>query len=84
MSKKIEFFKKKNKFYLGPSFETISATEQSASIIHYNAKDYKKKNLKKNHLYLLNSGSQYLYGTTDMTRTFSLGKQNKFRKKFIL
>tara|TARA_A100001015_G_scaffold301010_1_gene387258 strand:+ start:1284 stop:2936 length:1653 start_codon:yes stop_codon:yes gene_type:complete len=79
--KKIEFFKKKNKFYLGPSFETISATEKNASIIHYNAKDYKKTNLKKNHLYLLDSGSQYLYGTTDMTRSFSLGKQNKFRKK---
>ena len=79
--KKIEFFKKKNKFYLGPSFETISATEKNASIIHYNAKDYKKTNLKKNHLYLLDSGSQYLYGTTDMTRSFSLGKQNQFRKK---
>ena len=79
--KKIEFFKKKNKFYLGPSFETISATEENASIIHYNAKDYKKTNLKKKHLYLLDSGSQYLYGTTDMTRSFSLGKQNQFRKK---
>ena len=79
--KKIEFFKKKNKFYLGPSFETISATEKNASIIHYNAKDYKKTNLKKKHLYLLDSGSQYLYGTTDMTRSFSLGKQNQFRKK---
>ena len=79
--KKIEFFKKKNKFYLGPSFETISATGKNASIIHYNAKDYKKTNLKKKHLYLLDSGSQYLYGTTDMTRSFSLGKQNQFRKK---
>ena len=79
--KKIEFFKKKNKFYLGPSFETISATEKNASIIHYNAKDYKKTNLKKKHLYLLDSGSQYFYGTTDMTRSFSLGKQNQFRKK---
>ena len=40
--KKIEFFKRQNKFYLGPSFETIAATEKNASIVHYNAKDYKK------------------------------------------
>lgn len=79
--KKIEFFKNENKYYLGPSFETISATESNASIIHYNAKDYKKTFLKKNHLFLLDSGSQYLFGTTDMTRTIPLGKQNYLRRK---
>ena len=78
---KIEFLKKNNKYYLGPSFETISATEKNASIIHYNAKDYKKTYLKKNHLLLFDSGSQYFFGTTDMTRTISLGKQSYFRKK---
>jgi len=78
---KIEFFKKQNQFYLGPSFETISAVEKNAAIIHYNAKDYKKTFLKKNNLLLLDSGSQYFFGTTDMTRTISLGKQNYFRKK---
>ncbi len=84
---KIEFFKKKNKYYLGPSFETISATEKNASIIHYNAKDHKKTYLKKNHLLLFDSGSQYFFGTTDMTRTISLGKQSFYRRKiytFIL
>ena len=79
--KKIEFFKDQNKFYLGPSFETIAATEKDASIIHYNAKDYKKTYLKKNDLLLFDSGSHYMFGTTDMTRTISLGKQSFFRKK---
>tara|TARA_B100000963_G_C22640211_1_gene679963 strand:+ start:4123 stop:5781 length:1659 start_codon:yes stop_codon:yes gene_type:complete len=79
--KKIEFFKKKNKYYLGPSFETISATEKNASIIHYNAKDFVKTYLKKNHLLLFDSGSQYFFGTTDMTRTITLGKQSHYRKK---
>ena len=78
---KIEFLKKSNKYYLGPSFETISATEKNASIIHYNAKDYNKTYLKKNHLLLFDSGSQYFFGTTDMTRTISLGKQSYLRKK---
>lgn len=77
---KLEFFKKKNNFYLGPSFETISALNKNASIIHYNAKNYEKSFLKRNDMFLLDAGSQYLFGTTDMTRTISLGKQNKFRK----
>ena len=78
---KIEFFKRQNKFYLGPSFETIAATEKNASIIHYNPKDYKITYLKKNHLLLFDSGSHYMFGTTDMTRTISLGQQPFFRKK---
>ena len=78
---KIEFLKRQNKFYLGPSFETIAATEKNASIIHYNPKDYKITYLKKNHLLLFDSGSQYMFGTTDMTRTISLGQQSFFRKK---
>ncbi len=79
--KKIEILKKRNKYYLGPSFETIAATEKNASIIHYNAKDYNKTYLKKNHLLLFDSGSQYFFGTTDMTRTISLGKQSFYRRK---
>ena len=79
--KKIENLKKKNKFYLGPSFETISAVEKNASIIHYNANDFVKTYLKHGDLYLLDSGSQYFFGTTDMTRTIPLGNQNYFRKR---
>ena len=79
---KIENFKKKNKYYLGPSFETISAFGKNASIIHYNAKDYKTNYLRKNNLYLLDCGSQYFYGTTDMTRTVAIGKQSKYKKLY--
>lgn len=79
--KKIEILKKSNKFYLGPSFHTISATGKNASIIHYNANEFKKTYLKSGDLFLFDVGSQYFFGTTDMTRTISLGKQNYFRKK---
>jgi Xaa-Pro aminopeptidase len=79
---KIENYKKKNKYYLGPSFETISAFGKNASIIHYNAKDYKTNYLKKNNLYLLDCGSQYFYGTTDMTRTVAIGKQSQHKKLY--
>lgn len=79
--KKIEFFKRKNKFYLGKSFQTITAGDKNASIIHYNPLDYKKYYLKKNSLLLIDCGSQYYFGTTDMTRTISLGKRGNFHKK---
>jgi Xaa-Pro aminopeptidase len=79
---KIENFKKKNKYYLGPSFETISAFGKNASIVHYNAKDYKTNYLRKNNLYLLDCGSQYFYGTTDMTRTIAIGKQSQRKKLY--
>jgi Xaa-Pro aminopeptidase len=81
IQKKLEAFKKKNKFYMGPSFETISAVEKNAAIIHYNAKNFVPKILRKNNMYLLDAGSQYFYGTTDMTRTFSFSKQKYLRKK---
>ncbi len=81
IQKKLETFKKKNKFYIGPSFETISAVEKNAAIIHYNAKNFIPKILRKKNMYLLDAGSQYFYGTTDMTRTFSFSKQKYLRKK---
>ena len=78
---KLENIKKVNKNYISPSFETISAFGSNGAIIHYNAKNVKKKTfLKKNNFYLLDSGSQYYFGTTDVTRTFALGKVSNFHK----
>ena len=78
---KLENIKKINKNYISPSFETISAFGSNGAIIHYNAKNVKKKTfLKKNNFYLLDSGSQYYLGTTDVTRTFVLGTVSNFHK----
>ena len=78
---KLEIIKNKNKNYISPSFETISAYGANGAIIHYNAKNVKKKTfLKKSNYYLLDSGSQYYNGTTDVTRTIKLGKINQFQK----
>ena len=78
---KLENIKKINKNYISPSFETISAFGPNGAIIHYNAKNVKKKTfLKKNNFYLLDSGSQYYFGTTDVTRTFVLGTVSNFHK----
>ena len=75
--KKLESFRKQNKNYLFPSFSTISATGKNGSIIHYRATNKTCREIKKNDVYLCDSGGQYAYGTTDVTRTISFKKQPK-------
>ena len=75
--KKLETFRKQNKNYLFPSFSTISATGKNGSIIHYRASNKTCREIKRNDLYLCDSGGQYNYGTTDVTRTISFKEQPK-------
>ncbi len=75
--KKLESFRKKNKNYLFPSFSTISATGKNGSIIHYRASNKTCREIKQNDIYLCDSGGQYTYGTTDVTRTISFKVQPK-------
>ena len=75
--KKLESFRKQNKNYLFPSFSTISATGKNGSIIHYCASNKTCREIKRNDLYLFDSGGQYTYGTTDVTRTISFKVQPK-------
>ena len=65
-------FRKKNKLFYSPSFPTISGTGPNGAIIHYKANKKSNRLLKKGDVYLVDSGGQYLYGTTDVTRTLSL------------
>jgi len=74
---KLEKFRKKNKNYLFPSFNTIAGTGSNGAIIHYKADKKSNKIIKKNHLFLCDSGGQYNYGTTDVTRTICFTKQPK-------
>ena len=72
---KLESFRKKNKNYLFPSFNTISATGKNGSIIHYRASNKTCREIRRNDIYLCDSGGQYRYGTTDVTRTISFKRQ---------
>ena len=76
--KKLEFFRKKNKNYRFPSFDTISGTGPNSAIIHYKASTESNRTLRKGDLYLVDSGGQYFFGTTDVTRTISLDNNSKF------
>ena len=76
--KKLEGFRKMNKNYKFPSFSTISGTGPNSAIIHYKASVKSNRTLKKGDLYLVDSGGQYSFGTTDVTRTISLDNNSKF------
>tara|TARA_B100000767_G_scaffold272599_1_gene300644 strand:- start:8727 stop:10448 length:1722 start_codon:yes stop_codon:yes gene_type:complete len=69
-------FRKKNKSFYSLSFPTISGAGPNAAIIHYKADKESNRLLKKGDVYLVDSGGQYLYGTTDVTRTLSLDVRN--------
>ncbi len=74
---KLEKFRKKNKNFLYPSFDTISGTGGNGAIVHYRAKKGDCKFINKNDIFLCDSGGQYKYGTTDVTRTISFSKSNQ-------
>ena len=78
---KLENYKKQNKGFLYPSFSTISGFAANGAIVHYRSSHKTNKTIKGNNLYLLDSGSQYFYGTTDVTRTIAIGKISNFKKK---
>ena len=59
------------------SFPTISGTGPNGAIIHYKATKETNRKLKKGDIYLVDSGGQYNFGTTDVTRTISLKNSNK-------
>ena len=71
---KLEKFRKKNKKYLFPSFNTISGTGANGAIVHYKAIKENSKIIKNKDIFLCDSGGQYKYGTTDVTRTLCFSK----------
>ncbi len=74
---KLEKFRKQNRNYLYPSFNTIAGTGKNGAIVHYRAKPENCSIIKKKDIFLCDSGGQYKYGTTDVTRTLCFSKQNQ-------
>ena len=75
-NKLLELRKNNNKFKFS-SFPTISGTGPNGAIIHYKASKKSNRILRKGDIYLVDSGGQYEFGTTDVTRTISLKNSNK-------
>ena len=60
--------------YRGPSFDTISGAGPNGAIVHYRVTAESNRTLEPGTLYLVDSGGQYLDGTTDVTRTVAIGR----------
>ncbi len=76
-SEKLYFFRKKNKKFKFLSFPTISGSGPNGAIIHYKPNKITNRKLNRGDIYLVDSGGQYEFGTTDVTRTISLQNSNK-------
>ncbi|MBC8298649.1 MAG: aminopeptidase P family protein [Pelagibacterales bacterium] len=72
---KLKKLRKLNKNYLFPSFNTIAGTGSNGAIVHYRASKKSNKTIKKSDIFLCDSGGQYKFGTTDVTRTICFSKQ---------
>ena len=74
---KLEKFRKISKDYLFPSFNTIAGSGSNGAIVHYRATAKNTKKINKKDILLIDSGGQYNYGTTDVTRTICFANQNQ-------
>ncbi|MCE3267907.1 MAG: aminopeptidase family protein [Burkholderiales bacterium] len=74
-------FRKQQEKFIGSSFATISGFAANSAVIHYHAIPETNKVINDTNLYLLDSGGQYLEGTTDVTRTVHLGEADSEQKR---
>ncbi len=74
-------FRKEQDGFIEPSFGTISAYKGNAAMMHYSASESSNAEIKKEGLYLVDSGGQYFDGTTDITRTVAMGPITEEEKK---
>lgn len=73
IGKKLRDFRSEGKNFIGESFGSIVGYKGNGAIIHYSAKSEGSAEVKADGSILVDSGGQYLEGTTDITRTFPLG-----------
>jgi len=80
---KLEKFRKLNSDYLFPSFNTIAGSGSNGAIVHYRATKKSTKKIHKKDIFLCDSGGQYRYGTTDVTRTICFSSQKQHIKNIF-
>ena len=73
VDKKLHEFRAQQPLYMGESFDTIAGYGEHGAIVHYEATPETDIPLRPEGFLLLDSGAQYLDGTTDITRTIALG-----------
>lgn len=77
---KLHDFRVENPLFVSESFATIAAFGAHGAIVHYQPSEKTNVSLQGNSLLLIDSGGQYLNGTTDVTRTIAIGKPTEQMK----
>ena len=80
-SDKLRSFRSQGENYKGDSFGTIAGYKDHAAMMHYSATKESEYKLNNEGMFLIDSGAQYLDGTTDITRTFILGPITEEEKR---
>jgi Xaa-Pro aminopeptidase len=84
-SDRLAAFRSESAYYRGPSFPTIAGAGANGAIVHYRADPASNRTLQAGSLFLVDSGGQYLDGTTDVTRTIAIGEPTEeMRTRFTL
>ncbi|CAD7091432.1 unnamed protein product [Hermetia illucens] len=78
---KLATFRSEEKYFKGLSFETASAVGANAALAHYDPSEDTDKQITRKEIYLVDSGGQYLDGTTDVTRTMHFGTPTDYEKQ---
>lgn len=81
ISNKLLEFRKQQPNFKDISFTTICAYGENAALMHYHPTEKQYSKVEPSHLLLIDSGGQYLTGTTDITRTFVLGEMTQEERK---
>jgi len=80
VDRKLHEFRAVQPLYMGESFDTIAGYKEHGAIVHYSATPESDVPLQPKGFLLLDSGAQYLDGTTDITRTIALGELTEEEK----
>jgi len=82
-SDKLESFRRESPELRDLSFDSISGSGPNGAIVHYKSSEKTNRKLQRGELYLIDSGGQYVDGTTDITRTVTIGEPtDEMRDRF--
>ena len=81
LGERLNSFRSEGENYLGPSFPTIVAFNEHGALPHYSATKESDIQISASGILLIDSGGQYLDGTTDITRTISIGRPTEAQKR---
>ncbi len=81
LAQRLTYYRATMDHFVGESFHPIVGYKSNGAVIHYRAREHSSKDISADGMLLIDSGGQYLDGTTDITRTFHLSTPTDEEKK---